>query len=173
MHIPAHILSGWCISSTLKSTPRERFLYMVVAVIPDIDGIGIFLSHRHYRQYHHIVAHSLLFGILISVIFAFLFKQGRFLKFFLCLLFFHLHLLLDIFGSGKYWGMAYFWPLSDTFFISDLAWNSIGWQNFFIFFLVLCLTFFILHKKSITPFELVLPKLNQFLVKRYAKFPTY
>ena len=70
MHIPTHILSGWVVANLLPIGRRERLFCMIAATIPDIDGLGIIVSEHWYTQFHHILGHNLLFGLIVSSVLA-------------------------------------------------------------------------------------------------------
>jgi hypothetical protein len=107
MHIQTHILSGWCVASCFGLTPRERFLCMAAAGASDLDGLGILLGERIYWNYHHVLGHNLLFAAVCSVAFA-LMSKHRLKVLLLSLLLFHVHFILDYYGSGPGWSIEYF-----------------------------------------------------------------
>ena len=49
MHIPTHILSGWCIGNVLPLNGRERLFCMVAASVADFDGLGIIFGEEQSR----------------------------------------------------------------------------------------------------------------------------
>src|SRR5947209_7076288 len=102
MHLPTHILSGWCIASVLKLTPRERLGAMIAASAADFDGASILFGEGAYQTYHHLLGHNLLVGVVISVVLV-QFATHKVKAFVLYLALAHLHLLMDYFGSGPYW----------------------------------------------------------------------
>jgi hypothetical protein len=53
-------------------------------------------------------------------------RVGLVLLFLFC---FHLHLLMDYYGSGPGWPIVYFWPLTDFKFVNWSAWELSSWQN--------------------------------------------
>jgi len=84
---------------------------MLAASLSDIDGLGILISEEWYWRFHHALGHSLLFGIVLSVLLAAL-STRRVLGSVLYLCLFHLHLVLDYYGSGPHWPLYYAWPFS-------------------------------------------------------------
>ena len=44
MHIPTHILSGWCTGNLFDFKPRERLFCMIAATAADLDGLGMIYS---------------------------------------------------------------------------------------------------------------------------------
>ena len=112
MHIQTHILSGWCVGNLLPLTSRERLFCMIAAGAADIDGLGIVVSQELYWDYHHKLGHCAAFGLLLAGALA-AFSTRRALAFGTYLLLFHLHLVLDYYGSGPGWPIYYLWPVSD------------------------------------------------------------
>ena len=161
MQIPAHIMSGWCIGGSLNTTPQERLACMLAASLPDLDGLGLFFGKKHYHLWHHVICHNLFFGMLLSVVCATLAQRGRRTKIFiLCLGLFHLHLLMDLYGSGRDWGIRYFWPIIAGDYYAAGAWEFVSWQNSFTMGVEVCWIILIAHWKGWTPFELVAPGLE-------------
>ena len=103
MHIQTHILSGWCIANCFPCTPRQRLFAMVAASAADIDGVVIVFGREAYWTYHHTFGHNVFTVLLLSGVFA-AFTPGRRIGSFLLFLgLFHLHLLMDYYGSGPDW----------------------------------------------------------------------
>ena len=112
MHIQTHILSGWCAAAMLPLTPRQRLLAMIAAAAPDLDGLGILFGQEFYWDYHHKLGHNIFFGVLLTLILAVIARPWL-LVFPLYLGLFHLHLLMDYYGSGTGWRIYYLWPASN------------------------------------------------------------
>lgn len=171
MHIPTHIMSGWCVASCFDLSPRERLGCMIAAAAPDLDGIGILIGGTDgdaYQLYHHLLGHNLLFVALVAITLATISTHG--LKaFFLYVALGHLHLLMDYFGSGPGWGIAYFWPFSRRGFKTDLAWEFFSWQNLTAACALLIWTILIARRQGRTPVELITPDLDRKFVARLAK----
>lgn len=165
MHIPTHIMSGWCLSNLIpKLGPRERLMCMIATTIPDLDGLSILGGRETFLNWHHVACHNLPFGILVCAILTLL--AGRSVwAFMLYLLFFHLHLLLDVFGSGPGWGIYYWWPFSRwAFDNTHLSWEFYSWQNISIAGGLLVWTILIARFKQRTPLEALMPDLDRQLV---------
>src|SRR5215217_2279463 len=109
MHIPTHIMSGWCLGNLLPLSPRERCFCMVAAAVPDLDGLGIVISERYYAWYHHVLGHNLTFALIVSVVLT-VFSAHRLRAFLAYFALVHIHLLMDYYGSGPEWGISYWWP---------------------------------------------------------------
>jgi len=164
MQIQTHILAGWCIANCRPLSARERLFAMIASEVADIDGLGLIFGKEYYLRFHHIWGHNLLVGLVVS--FALAYYSQYFLRSFtLYLLLFHLHLLLDSFGSGIGWGIGYFWPFSTYSFINPYAWEFQGWQNMVVMFVFLTWATVLIKLKSRTPFEIILPALDQKFIR--------
>ena len=168
MHIQTHVLSGWCVANLLDLAPRERALAMVAATAADLDGLGLLVSLEAYGEYHHVLAHNILFGLFLSALLT-VFSPHRVKAFLLYLALFHLHLVLDLFGSGPGWGVCYLWPFRDTEFRTRQAWAFVSWQNFLAVCVFLSWTIVIVVRKGRTPLEAIWPSLDRKIVQRYSR----
>lgn len=66
MHVPTHIMAGWCIGNLFPLTPHERIACMAAASLPDLDGLSILAGESAYQTYHHLLGHNLLFALVIA-----------------------------------------------------------------------------------------------------------
>ncbi len=161
MQIPTHILSGWCVGASLPVGPRERLACMLVASLPDLDGFGRFVSQEMYEQWHHVLGHNLAYGLLLALACTGLVRREWRVRFFPLLLgLFHVHLVMDYYGSGPGWGLAYWWPFSDLMWEYKDAWSHIGWQNYVVLGALMVWAGGIALWKGCTPFELLTPGLE-------------
>ena len=129
MHLQTHVLSGWCFGNLFSLTPRQRAFAMIAAVAADLDGLGIFFGQDAYWEYHHKLGHNVGFGLLLCLILTKA-SRGRVLVFSLYFALFHLHLVMDFFGSGPGWPIAYLWPFSHQVLDNRRwSWNFYSWQN--------------------------------------------
>jgi len=163
VHIPTHILSGWCAANCLPLTPRQRLCAMAAATIADLDGLGFFISREAYWNYHHKLGHNLSFAILSSFLLMFFSASktiSRLELFLFYFLLFHLHLILDYFGSGPGWHIHYFWPFATLLIKSPHPWEFFSWQNILAFLVLLGWTVLIARSKKRTPFELIAPSVE-------------
>lgn len=163
MHIPTHILSGWCVGNLFPFRARERLFCMVAASAEDLDGLGIFISRELYWDYHHKFGHCIFFGVLMSAILT-LFSQRKWVCFPLYLALFHLHVLLDYYGSGPGWPQYFFWPVSDWKLDNPGVWAFFSWQNIVAFLLLLTWALMIAAKQGRTPLELIAPRFDRGIV---------
>ena len=165
MQLLTHTLAGWCGGNLLRTTASERLSCIAISLLPDVDGLGLLLSKEAYLRWHHVLAHNLLVGLLASALLVKLcqsdLKVGA-----LYLALFHLHLAMDLVGSGSGWGIAYLWPLSSHLFESPVTWDFRAWQNYAVLvFLVACTVWIAISRKR-TPLEFVAPRLHAALIKR-------
>ena len=170
MHIPTHILSGWCASNLFQLSARERLFCMIAASVEDVDGLGRIVSEELYWSLHHKLGHCALFGVAISSLLA-AFSKRRLTCFLLYIALFHVHLVLDAFGSGPGWSIYYVWPFSDWEFNTEWAWEFFSWQNITAFTLLLGWMLWIAKRQHRTPLELIAPRLNQQFVRAITSTP--
>lgn len=174
MHIPTHIFSGWCVANAPPLTSlsaRERFFCVVAAVAPDIDGIAVIWSEMAYFRWHHVLAHNIFFGALLAGVLTWLsrpFRGGARWPLFLPYLgLFHLHLLLDAFGSGPDWPTYYLWPLSEAAWGNPHGWAFDSWQNYGTAFLLIALTIHIYRTRRRGPLEYIFPYADNLFVRLF------
>ena len=170
MHIPTHILSGWVVASAVpRLTPRERGLAMLAASLPDLDGLGLLASREAYETYHHVLGHNIFAGlILTAVLTAFATDRRRCALLFLGL--FHLHLVMDSFGSGMDWGIAYLWPVVRQEWMNPWRWGFFSWQNLTAAYALVAVTVVIAARAGRTPLEMLAPALDRQLVTLARRF---
>ena len=101
---------------------------MLAASLQDLDGIGLLISQALCLDYHHLLGHNLCYGLVLSALLVY-FSHHRLKAFLLYLALFHLHLILDYYGSGPDWGIAYAWPVSSWSIMNAHAWPFYAWQN--------------------------------------------
>jgi inner membrane protein len=166
VHIPTHILSGWCLANLVPATPRQRLAAMLAASLPDLDGVGIVFGQEAYWAMHHVVGHNLVFGVLLSTALAWWCDGKRWLTFALSMVCFHAHLLMDYFGSGPGWAIHYWWPIDGRGYKTELAWELTSWQNRLAFVVVLAWTIVIAIRSKRTPLERIAPRLDARLCHR-------
>ena len=129
-----------------------------------MDGLGILVSEAAYVAYHHVLGHNLLFGVVSSAVLA-VFSTQRSKVLWLYLALFHLHLVLDYFGSGPGWGIHYFWPFSRDEILNPRAWAFVSWQNICAAGFFLLWTIVIIFQRKRTPLEFIMPSLDRQIVQ--------
>lgn len=170
MHIQTHLMFGWCAADLFDLTPRERLLCVVAAAAADLDGLGIVASWDRYTEWHHVLGHNALVGLLLSATLAML-STHRLKGFCLYLALFHLHLVLDYYGSGPGWGISYLWPFSDDQILCPDAWELSSWQNLCAAVFLLTWTIVIAARKRRTPLEVILPALDRKIASAFRRKP--
>jgi len=163
MHMQTHLMAGWCVANLPRLSRRDRLLCMLVSVLPDLDGLGSIVSQNAYWEYHHKLGHNFVFGLALTLGFA-LFSSRRVKSGILYLAAFHLHLLLDLFGSGIGWRIHYLWPFSPVGLKSSYAWEFYSWQNISAAGLFLLWVLVIAIRHGRTPLEAIMPSLDRQLV---------
>jgi hypothetical protein len=160
MHIPTHLLSGWLVGCALPIGPRGRLCCMIAATAPDVDGLGIVFGQEAYWRFHHVAGHNVFFGLLLAAALTAWTGQRRVIAFAGNVVCFHLHLLMDYFGSGPGWAIHYLCPLDRHGWKTDAAWELSSWQNRVAFVLLLLATLAIAWRRRITPLERLAPRLD-------------
>lgn len=159
MHLLTHALAGWCVGCSLPTSPKERALCIGVSLLPDIDGLSIVGGVQAFYDYHHVLAHNLLFGA-ASLLLIWWLARCRPLMVLVFVALFHLHLLMDLFGSGPGWGIAYFWPFSSAEYSTRYSWQIDAWQNYAALAALAVWTIAIAVCQKRTPFEYVAPRFD-------------
>lgn len=178
MNLITHALTGWSLASALPSLSRREKAWIVgAALAPDLDGLGIIaeIATRHtaeplywWSEYHHVLAHNLLFATLISLAaWAFTRRPAVATLVFASA---HLHLLGDLLGSrgpdGYSWPIPYLWPFSDAVSLSvPFQWELNAWPNVAISLLLLAHLFWLAWKRGMSPLELVSERANSAFVE--------
>lgn len=146
---------------------------MFAATLADLDGLGILISDRWYARYHHVLGHNFTVGIALALLLA-AFSTHRILACLTYLALFHLHLLMDYYGSGPGWAITYWWPWRKgpgSFFICDHPWEFYSWQNLSAAAFFLAWTLAIIWLCRRTPLEALMPRLDKKLVLAIAGQP--
>jgi inner membrane protein len=168
MHIPTHIIAGWCVASLLRLTPRERMFAMVAAGAADLDGISIIAGEEWYWRTHHILGHNLLVGMLLSLGLT-IYSTYRTKAMLLYLFVFHLHLAMDFWGSGPGWMIHYLWPFDNRGWKTHQAWPLTSWQNTAAAAALLLWTLWIALKQGRSPLENIMPDLDRRFVLSFRR----
>jgi hypothetical protein len=171
MHLPTHVLSGWVVASLIpRLTPRERALAMVAATAPDLDGLAILGGREAFETYHHVVGHNLFFGLLETTLVVVWSTDKRTMAL-LAFGLFHLHLVMDSFGSGRDWGISYLWPLVQREWLNPWRWDFFSWQNLVAAYGLVLVTIVIAIRQGRTPLETIAPSLDRQLVSLARRLP--
>lgn len=134
---------------------------MMAATLPDLDGISLAWGQDAYQRWHHVLGHNVFFGLLLSAGCSLLSRPVHRVRYFLvCLALFHLHLVMDFYGSGPGWEIHYLWPLTYLGWGSENAWEFGGWQNYVAMGALFVWSLVVAWWRCITPFELVAPSVD-------------
>ncbi len=151
---------------------------------PDVDGLGLVaeLATRNsdspllwWSQYHHVLAHNLLFALLLTGAAAAVFR--RTLVAVLVLTSVGLHFLGDLVGSrgpdGYPWPLHPFWPFSaDPVWTVSWQWKLNAWPNVVLTLILLAYTFWFARRSGSSPLELVSSRANdRFVAALRRRFP--
>jgi hypothetical protein len=130
-----HALIGWWTANVLPLSRRDRLLIFLGGILPDLDGLGLFVSPDTYFAYHHVLCHNLLGGQIWAALTAAA-AGARLRCAALAFLNWHLHLAADYFGSRgppdtPPWVLPYLFPFvghwSGPEFVGP-AWYYNPWQ---------------------------------------------
>jgi inner membrane protein len=173
-----HFLFGWlAANASTTNNRRERALITLAGVAPDVDGLGIIAdvltrNSTHplnwFSQYHHLLGHNLVFGLLLVAL-AMLVAKRKLQTAALVFFSFHLHLLCDLVGSrspdGYQWPIAYLFPFSNALQLTwSGQWELNAWQNFVITGVVLIRVFTLAIKRGVSPLEMISASANRSFV---------
>jgi inner membrane protein len=127
LHFLTHIGLSWLVARVGRASRRDSWLVTLAGVLPDLDGAGIVWSHDAYLAAHRAVGHGAPFGLML-VGFALWRADARWSTAALTAVSFHLHLALDLVGTG---GLAvrYLWPMSDWGLSYRGHWVLASWPN--------------------------------------------
>lgn len=134
LHFLTHVGQSWVLAALGSRLRRDRWLVALAGILPDLDGIGILWSQEAYVAAHRVAGHNFLFGALLVAIA--LARAGAVrITGALVAASFHLHLLLDLVGTGGP-PIRYLWPLDDRGFTCS-GWVLASWQNGLVMILTL------------------------------------
>jgi inner membrane protein len=147
------------VATALPLRPRERLACVAAAALADLDGISLLGGWDVYARWHHVLGHNIFFGVLLASACAVIGTvPGRRAGLFgLSLALFHLHLLMDYWGSGPSWGIAYLWPVNETYWVNPESWQFGGWQDRFAAVVMLIWMVIYAWRRGPWPIELVQP----------------
>jgi inner membrane protein len=168
MNPVTHFLTGWVIANADDLERRDRAIVTLAAIIPDVDGLGILtslVSKDHeaglhlYNQYHHVIAHNLFSGLLITAV-AYALSKKKWFTALLVFFSFHLHLLGDLLSGrgpdGTIWSISYLYPAYPDFIVSwSGQWELNAWPNVAITGVLLLLTFYLAWKRGYSPVGII------------------
>jgi hypothetical protein len=127
MHLQTHLLASWAVGSML-SERRDRRLVAWAGVLPDIDALSALWGTDAYLRWHHQLTHGLAAAVVTSLLVAAAARE-RWRTAGLAMLAYHLHLAMDLAGSGPGWTIPYLSPLLGWQLSVAWAWHLASWQN--------------------------------------------
>ncbi len=180
-----HLLTGWVVANTAHVDRKDRLIVMIAGVLPDVDAAGMIAetvtrsSERPllwWSEYHHVLAHNLGFGLLVTMV-SFLLAKQKAKAATLAAISFHLHLLADLVGArgpdGYQWPIPYLLPFSDAWqWTWTGQWELNAWPNFAITLALLAMTFIFAWKRGYSPLEIISTRADKTFVATLRKrFP--
>ena len=127
LHFLTHIGLSWIVANSVSGSRRDRCLVVLAGVVLDLDGIGILWSQHAYAVTHRAAGHGLL-GALLVIAGTMLLADAPLNTGVLAAISFHLHLVLDVVGTGGL-PIRYFWPFTDWGWTYRDHWVLASWQN--------------------------------------------
>jgi hypothetical protein len=182
MNPVTHFLTGWVIANVGDLERRDRGIVTLAAIISDVDGLGILTSIASkdqelglylYGRYHHVFAHNLFAGFLITAA-AYALSKKKWLTAVLGFFSFHLHLLEDILSGrgpdGTIWLISYFYPVYPDFLVSwSGQWELNAWPNFAITGAMIAAALFLAVRRGFSPVDIFSPRLDRKVVDTLRK----
>jgi inner membrane protein len=127
LHFLTHIGLSWIIANLTAGSRKDRVLIVLAGLLPDLDGVGILWSEPAYLAAHRAAGHSLLFAVLLAVL-IWRTSDAAVRTTVLGLISFHVHLLLDVVGTGGL-PIRYLWPISNAEWTWSGRWTLASWPN--------------------------------------------
>jgi inner membrane protein len=181
-----HFVGSWIIAAATTDNTRDRNLVTLAGILPDADGLGIFLdlarsaysghdSFFYYQYYHHYLTHGWPAAILLTALLN-CFARRHLRTALLCFFVFHLHLLCDLIGSrgpspADIWPIYYGEPLfHHPVFAWRGQWSLSGWQNFVFFSIILLAELWLATRRGYSFFGIFNKKLDEIFVQVLRKW---
>ena len=164
LHFLTHIGISWVVANLGPGSRKDRCLVVLAGIVLDVDGAGILWSEGAYLALHRAIGHSLVFGLLVIAA-TMLWADHRWATGALAAISFHLHLLLDVVGTGGL-PIRYLWPFTDWGWTYSGHWILASWPNVLVMGLTLLGVLGVAWWKGRTPLECLWPRADQALVRR-------
>jgi len=163
MFFPAHAGAGWLLANTVKGDRRFRGAVLLAAVLPDIDGLTLPFGTDSFIKYHHILAHNILFSIILSFLAIAFCNEHRIKALIFTQIAFYTHFFGDYFLTRI--PLYFLYPFSDASYrYPGGLW--LGHPVNYILMLVALLIFIVIAVKwKRTPLELFSPSADKQLVE--------
>ena len=168
MNPATHFLAGWAVANAGSLGRRDRALVTLAGVVPDVDGFGILPELltlgserpiRWWSDYHHVLGHNLLLGVLVTAgVFAVARRRARAAA--LAFAGFHLHLVCDLAGArgpdGSQWEIPYLWPFWKSWLLAwSGQWELNAWPNILMTVALLAAMFYLAWRRGYSPVGIV------------------
>ena len=163
VHIPTHILSGWCVGNLLPLNGARAVVLHDRRRRRGRGRVGHRLRRAFYWDWHHKVGHNVFFAALLAGGLA-AFSSRKWLAFVAYFILAHLHLVLDYFGSGPGWPIYYLWPVSNLEIVNPRAWPFFSWQNITAAYALVAWTVWIAWRSAGRRSKCLMPRLDRQLV---------
>ena len=169
MHLPTHALASWLVAEAgpASMTRRDRALVLAAGLAPDLDALTLLGGVAAYQKWHHLVLHNLTAAAACSLLCAAL-AHSRGPVLLLSLLSFHLHLVLDLLGSGgpdgSIWPIPYFAPFSLREINFTYQWGLASWQNVAATVLLMAASWALAVRRGRTLIEPISPRADAAVV---------
>ncbi len=162
-HFLTHVGLGWIVANLGALSRRDRCLVVLAGILPDLDGVGILWGEQAYLTAHRAVGHSLLFGLVLLAITVFC-ATAPLATGALAALSFHLHLLLDVVGTGGR-PVRYLWPFTDWSWTWSGHWTLASWPNGVVIALTVLGVLVVAWRRGRTPVECLSQRADRFLMR--------
>jgi inner membrane protein len=156
LHFLTHIGLSWIVANLVSGSRRDRYLVVLAGVVLDLDGIGILWSQHAYVVMHRAAGHGLLCALLV-IAGTMLLADSPLKTGVLAAISFHLHLVLDVVGTGGL-PIRYFWPFADWSWTYRDHWVLASWQNGVVMAATLLGVIWIAWRKRRTPGEILVAR---------------
>jgi len=168
MNPVTHFLAGWSLANVSALERKDRTIVTLASVIPDVDGLGILKSIISknpetglylYGQYHHVLAHNVFSGLIITAV-AYALAKKKWVTAFLAFFGFHVHLLGDLLSGrgrdGTIWSISYLYPAYPDFLVGwSGQWELNAWPNVAITAALLLLSLYLAWRRGYSPVGII------------------
>jgi inner membrane protein len=168
VHLQTHALASWLLAESIPAlSRRDRFLVVLAGLTPDLDALTILGGTEAYFRWHHLLLHNLPAALATGLVCVAL-ARARWPVALLALAAFHLHLFLDLLGSGGRdgfnWPIPYFAPFSLREFRWGGQWPLGSWQNVVITAMLVGLNVALGTRRGRTIVEMFSPRADAVVV---------
>jgi len=164
LHFLTHIALGWLVANLGDGPRKDRCLVVLSGVVLDLDGVGIVWSEHAYAATHRALGHGLISAVLVVGL-AVLAADRPWTTGGLAALSFHLHLALDVVGTGGL-PIRYFWPFADWAWSYSGHWVLASWPNVVVMILTLLGVAAVAWRRGRTPLECLSRRADERIARR-------